>query len=191
MIQISNTSNNMVHAHCFYVNAQLIGGQPIWQITDFAIWLSRQQPTHWVASQGRPVNSFDERGSDGSGLDPGAIPPVPPGFEGELKCVQVDASGTPFGGNNLKGEEVIRSADGDVSKANALAILANPDLAGADPANELRLDNSVLNNGEYNACPNTWLLNHFADGTSDPSSPRPTIPSGATTTATTARSGPT
>jgi hypothetical protein len=168
VIQISNTSNNMVHAHCFYVNAQLIGGQPIWQITDFAIWLSRQQPTHWVASQGRPVNPADERGSDGSGLDPGAIPPVPPGFEGELKCVQVDASGTPFGGNNLKGEEVIRSADGDVSKANALAILANPDLAGADPANELRLDNSVLNNGEYNACPNTWLLNHFADGASDP-----------------------
>jgi hypothetical protein len=29
-----------------------------------------------------------------------------------------------------------------VSKANAVAILANPDLAGADPANELLLDNS-------------------------------------------------
>ena len=55
---------------------------------------------------GQPDRRF---GSDGSGLDPGAIPPVPPGFEGELKCVQVDASGTPFGGNNLKGEAVIRS----------------------------------------------------------------------------------
>jgi len=168
IIQISNTSNNMVHAHCFYVNAQLIGGQPIWQVTDFAIWLTRQQPTHWVASQGRQVNPGDGFGEDGSGLDPGAIPPVPPGFEGELKCIEVDASGTPFGGNNLKGEELIRSADGDVSKANALAILANPDLAGQDPANELRLDNSVLHDGEYNACPNTWLLNHFVDGANDP-----------------------
>ena len=167
VISITNTSNNMVHAHCFYVNAQRIGGQPIWQITDFAIWLTRQQPTHWVASQGRPVNPGDGFGNDGSGLDPGAVPPVPEGFEGELKCIQVDASGTPFGGNNLKGEELIRSRTGDVSKANAIAILANPDLAGADPADQLLLDNSVLHDGEYNACPQTWLLNHFVDGTND------------------------
>ena len=168
VISISNTSNNMVHAKCFYVDARLVNGVPVWQVTDFSIWLTKQQPTHWVASQGRQVNPADGFFADGSGLDPGAIPPVPPGFQGELKCVQVDASGTPFGGNNLKGEEVIRSASGDVSKANALAILANPDLAGGDPANELRLDNSVNNDGEYNACPNTTLLNHFVDGASDP-----------------------
>ena len=54
MIQISNTSNNMVHAHCFYVNARTVfNGAPVWQVTDFTIWLTRQQPTHWVASQGR------------------------------------------------------------------------------------------------------------------------------------------
>jgi len=168
VIQISNTSNNMVHAHCFYVNAQLVGGQPLWSVTDFAIWLTRQQPTHWVVSQGRPVNPGDGFGNDGSGIDPGAIPPVPEGFEGELKCIQVDASGTPFGGNNLKGEALIRNADGDVSKTNAWAILANPDLAAAEPTHELLLNNSVLNDGEYNACPYTWLFNHFADGTDDP-----------------------
>lgn len=168
VIQLSNTSNNMVHAKCFYVDARLFNGVPVWQVTDFNIWLTKQQPTHWVASQGRQVNPVDDRGSDGAGLDPGAIPPVPPGFEGELKCVQVDASGTPFGGNSLKGEELIRAADGDVSKANAITILANPDLAGGDPANELRLDNSVNNDGEYNACPNTTLLNHFVDGSNDP-----------------------
>jgi hypothetical protein len=72
------------------------------------------------------------------------------------------------GGNNLKGEAVIRSADGDVSKHNAIAILANPDLAGGDPADELRLDNSPNNDGEYNACPNTTLLDHFVDGANDP-----------------------
>ena len=168
VIQISNTSNNMVHAHCFYVDARTFNGRPVWQVTDFAIWLTRQQPTHWVASQGRAVNPSDGFGEDGSGLDPGAIPPVPDGFEGELKCIQVDASGTPFGGNNLKGEAVIRSADGDVSKHNAIAILANPDLAGGDPANELLLDNSPNHDGEYNACPQTTLLNHFVDGADDP-----------------------
>jgi hypothetical protein len=169
VIQITNTSNNMVHAHCFYVDARPdFFGNPVWQITDFQIWLTRQQPTHWVASQGRSVNPGDGFGNDGSGLDPGAIPPVPEGFEGELKCIQADASGTVFGGNNLKGEAVIRSADGDVSKHNAIAILANPDLAGADPANELRLDNSPNNFGEYNACPNTTLLDHFVDGANDP-----------------------
>jgi hypothetical protein len=41
---------------------------------------------------------------------------VPPDFEGELKCVQIDASGIPFGGNNLKGEAVLRRIDGDVSR---------------------------------------------------------------------------
>jgi len=168
VIEISNTSNNLVHARCFYIDGRPdFFGVPVWQITDFQIWLTRQQPTHWVASQGRAVNPTDEFGSDGNGLDPGAIPPVPAGFQGELKCIQVDASGTPFGGNNLKGEAVIRSADGDVSKHNAIAILANPELAGADPANELRLDNSVNNFGEYNACPNTTLLDHFTDGAND------------------------
>ena len=168
VIQISNTSNNMVHAQCFYVNAQSIGGKPIWQVTDFDIWLTKQQPTHWVASQGRAVNPGDGFGNDGSGLDPGGVPPVPAGFQGELKCIQVDASGVPFGGNNLKGEEVIHSGSGDVSKANADAILANPDLAGSEPANQLLLNNSPLNTGEYNSCPNTWLLNHFVDGDDNP-----------------------
>lgn len=171
VIQISNTSNNLVHAHCFYVNgAPDAFGHPLWQVTDFTIWLTRQQPTHWVASEGRQVNPSDNfpGGQDGSGLDPGAIPPVPPGFQGELKCVQIDASGTPFGGNNLKGEALIQAADGDVSKHNAVAILANPDLAGDDPANELLLNNTPENDGEYNACPNQLYLDHFVDGFNNP-----------------------
>ena len=171
VIQISNTSNNLVHAHCFYVNgAPDALGNPLWQVTDFTIWLTRQQPTHWVASEGRQVNPSDNfpGGQGGSGLDPGAVPPVAPGFQGELKCVQIDASGTPFGGNNLKGEVLIRSADGDVSKSNAIAILANPDLAGDAPANELLLNNTPENDGEYNACPNQLYLDHFVDGYNNP-----------------------
>jgi hypothetical protein len=168
VIQIANTSNNMVHAECFYVNAQVVNGAPVWQITDFTIWLTKQQPTHWVASQGRSVDPSDYPGTDGFGMDPGAIPPVPEGFEGELKCVEVDASGTPFAGNNLKGEAVIRTSLGDVSKSNAVAILGNPDLVPGNPPNVLTLDNSDNHDGEFNACPNTWLLNHFADGAQNP-----------------------
>jgi len=168
VIQIANTGNNMVHAECFYVNAEVVNGTPIWQITDFTIWLTRQQPTHWVASEGRAINPSDSPGSDGAGIDPGAIPPVPEGFVGELKCIEVDASGTPFGGNNLKGEALIRAADGDVSKANAIAILANPDLVPGNPPNVLTLDNTPNHDGEFNSCPNTWLLDHFVDGDQNP-----------------------
>ncbi|HEX9834949.1 MAG TPA: hypothetical protein VGA66_18020 [Mycobacterium sp.] len=169
VIQIANTSNNMVHAHCFYVNgAPDFFGNPLWQVTDFTIWLTKQQPTHWVVSAGRPVNPSDPFGSQNAGIDPGAIPPVVPGFEGELKCIQVDASGTPFGGNNLKGEAVIKSLTGDVSKHNAIAILANPDLAGDEPANQLLLNNTPESDGEYNSCPNQLYLNHFVDGTPEP-----------------------
>jgi len=74
VIQIANTSNNLVHVHCFYVDASpLFPDQPVhpifnprrWQETDFLLWLTRQQPYHWVASQGRPVNPTDDPGEDG------------------------------------------------------------------------------------------------------------------------------
>ncbi|MEO8601615.1 MAG: hypothetical protein ABI629_03460 [bacterium] len=169
VIEITNTSNNMVHAHCFYVNgAPDALGNPLWQVTDFSLWLTRQQPTHFVVSAGRPVNPSDPPGSAGAGIDPGAVPPVVPGFTGELKCVQVDASGTPFGANSLKGEAVIISTTGDVSKHNAIAILANPDLAADGEANQLLLDNTAEHDGEYNACPNQLYLDHFVDGTPNP-----------------------
>ena len=58
IIQITNISNNMVHARCFYVNAQLglLRRHPLWQETDFSIWLTKQQPTHWQVSTGRFVD---------------------------------------------------------------------------------------------------------------------------------------
>jgi hypothetical protein len=69
VIQISNTSNNMVHAHCFYVNAQLIGGQPCGRSP-----ISRSGSPPAADALGRQPGPFgesgDERGIDGSGLDP-------------------------------------------------------------------------------------------------------------------------
>jgi hypothetical protein len=173
VIQLTNTSNQMVHVHCFYVDAQPLNPSlppgPFnprrWQVTDFALWLTRQQPTHWVASRGRGVNPNDGFGNDGSGMDPGAIPPVPPGFEGELKCVQVETSGGPLAGDALKGEALLRREDGDVSKYNAVSIRATDAVANDQ---EILLDNTANNDGEANSCANEILLNHFADGASNP-----------------------
>jgi hypothetical protein len=178
IIQISNTGNPMVHAHCFYVNAApadpfsppSVTNPPQWIETDFNIWLTKQQPTHWAVSLGRRTDVTDAFGSDGSGLDPGLIPPVPFGFRGELKCIQVDDSGVPFRGNNLKGEATLRRVDGDVTKYNAVALLGNPDLGvQVGDAFDLTLNYSTNNpDGEYSSCPNVLIFDHFADGVPDP-----------------------
>ena len=43
----------VAYAHCFYVNAAQLNGIPPWQVTDFELSLTRQQPTHWNAGPGR------------------------------------------------------------------------------------------------------------------------------------------
>jgi hypothetical protein len=200
-IQITNTSNSMVHLHCFYVNA--VGFcrrsqatvcnvnddcgpagpcESIWQEVDFDIWLTKQQPTHWVAGFGRFSDPTDEvcrvdfdrperNNNDcyGAGLDPGRIPPVSDPFRGELKCIEVDPSGAPISGNHLKGEATIQTVNGDTSRYNAVAVL------GLDSNNgdtTLCLGGQVSegcpSGAEYNACPDTLLVNHFAEGADSP-----------------------
>ncbi|HEX7407710.1 MAG TPA: hypothetical protein VF515_08695 [Candidatus Binatia bacterium] len=188
IIQISNTGNSMAHAHCFYVNASLVSlltGQACenpsptcvaqWQETDFDIWLTRQQPTHWLVSTGRSFEGITDLGSDSAGFAPGHVPPVRD-FLGELKCIEVTDSGEPLTGNHLKGEATIKSlvdtapapgtfnpnqtAIGDVAKYNAVGILGKPD---ASPSNPLLLDGT-----NYDACPAKLILNHFASGAEDP-----------------------
>jgi hypothetical protein len=211
IIQITNTSNSMVHAHCFYVNAAPVfpdlppgpGNPPQWIEIDFDIVLTKQQPTHWVVSSGRLLNAEDDppRCSndppvtlcDEAGFDPGRVPPQVEDFQGELKCVEVDPSGAPLAGNHLKGEATIMAVErclnnlceesggscstqfdcpgttGDVSKYNGLGVegleTLNDDpvlCLGGQPTADCPLG------AEYNACPETWILNHFADGVEDP-----------------------
>ncbi|MEO8605554.1 MAG: hypothetical protein ABI629_23500, partial [bacterium] len=125
VIQITNTSNSVVFAHCFYVNgASRVadqppskGNPPLWTEVDFDLVLTKQQPTHWVVSQGRLVGATDPPCSaapanyscNGAGFDPGHIPPVVEYFTGELKCIEVDPSGAPLSGNHLKGEATLVS----------------------------------------------------------------------------------
>src|SRR5215475_2541407 len=93
-IQITNTSNSLVRAHCFYVNAALTNPElpqgplnpPLWLEVDFTIQLTKQQPTYWFVSEGRDVNPTDppcgplRRLCPNAGLDPGRVPPVVPDF---------------------------------------------------------------------------------------------------------------
>lgn len=195
IIQITNTSNNMRHAHCFYVNGALtspdlppsLTNPPLWTEIDFDIWLTKQQPTHWVVSTGRrdfPLDktcrqkTCDPQTTGGptvgntapadccdAGFDPGRVPPVHPGFTGELKCIETDAGGFPVPGNALKGEATLEDiATADVSKYNAIG------LKGFDTNNAdliLCLGGGVNadlcpSGAEYEACPATWILDHPA-----------------------------
>ncbi len=179
IVQLSNQGTMMVHAHCYYVNASLVDritGQPcdfdngvncapLWQETDFDLWLSKKQPTVWNVSEGRRVSILNEVPGDyGYGLDPGHIPPMGDEFEGELKCVEVDETGRPTLGNNLKGEVTLKSTsgnqDGDVAKYNAIGIEGNAD--AAQPSSPLLLDGNV-----YEACPSKLYVQHLASGQSN------------------------
>jgi len=175
IIKLTNTGNPPVHAHCFYVNAApsvnpcapaSSTNPPQWLETDFDLWLTKQQPTHWVVSSGRRTDISDS--GDGAGFDPGLIPPVPLCFQGELKCIQTDDAGAPTPGNKLKGEATLRSLNGDVSSYNAIAFLGNPALQSSDIGTDLQMTLTDANpDGEYSACPDRLLVNHFAYGAPD------------------------
>lgn len=163
IIQLVNTGNTLEHLHCFYTDARPrdprlpVGptNPALWQEVDFFLWLTRQQPTVWTASQGRALNPLD-----GSGLDPGSIPGVVNGFTGELVCVEVDSSGNPITANRLQGDATLVSASGDSSKYSAIAIQSGP--LGGDSRTLL------LDNEHYSSCPNTLIFNHFATNAPDP-----------------------
>jgi hypothetical protein len=159
-IQVSNTSNMPVFAHCFYTNGREVQGRPLWQVTDFSLILTGQQPTHWCVDKGRPVNAND----DIKGLDPGRIPPVPAGFTGSLVCVEVLASGEPSAANSLIGKATITQVDNEgnlvaVSGYNGIGIQA----VGAGDGD----GNALLDDVEYRACPAGAHLNFVSEGFAD------------------------
>lgn len=208
IIQISNLSNSLAFAHCFYVNASPVDptqppgvfNPPQWIEVDFDIVLTKQQPTYWVAGSGRRVDPTDPLcdrltpflGCSNAGFDPGLIPPVPPNFVGELVCIEVDSSGAPLNGNRLKGEATLvttRSVSvngaqirqGDVSKYNAVGLVGlNTDTNSNDGDLTLCIGGGPRPGcpvgAEYNGCPDTVIVNHFAEGATLPAVPSAQIP---------------
>lgn len=175
VVQITNTTNSLTYAHCFYVNGDVVNGQPLWQVTDFELVLTRQQPTHWLASEGRAVDPTD---SD-RGIDPGLVPPVVPGFTGFLTCVETTSDGTPVSANSLIGTAVVGGLGGGtaapgtvaMSKYNAVAIPGCLSAAGPCGAGGTANDGDnvlELNNQEYAQCPGGVYLNFQSEGSSDP-----------------------
>lgn len=197
VIQIANIGNSLVFAHCFYVNAPLenvVTHLPCTvpssacvaacSETDFDIVLTKQQPTHWVVSQGR---DFDSSGSDVNvkGFPPGLVPPegcdvstdptCSSPFQGELKCIEVSETDEPLAGNHLKGEATLVAVQaapgndinhpgatkGDISAYSAVGIASLPDASPS--SNVLPLDGNT-----YEACPARLIVDHVASGADDP-----------------------
>lgn len=166
LIEVSNTSNTLVTAHCYYVNGAPANpdlppgptNPPLWQEIDFFLFLTRQQPTVWLVSAGRDVDPFDQL----PGFDPGLIPPVVPGFQGELVCIQVDGSGAPVGGNALTGSATLLGPGADSSKYNAIGV------AGIDVQDHMDGTPLLLDDIEYSACPSEVAFTHFAQAVEDP-----------------------
>jgi hypothetical protein len=203
LIQLTNTSNMGTSAHCWYFDATN-NCQP----ANFFVDLTPQQPIFWRASSGRFTG--ERRCDEGahnvctsvndcvSGLcvsTPGIfLGNVPPriGFQGELKCIEVDSGGIPIGRNSLKGEALLETyLGGQVSEYNAIAVQAMSavqDLRCSGGANNgstctgassccdagglncgtctavLKLDNDPAH---YNACPRDLVATHYAQGAAD------------------------
>ena len=215
VIQITNTSNSVVYAHCFYVNGAPTDPEsgdftPLWTEIDFDITLTKQQPTYWDVARGRLQNDITGVSEPpctrtnnecwNTGIDPGRVPPTLQDFTGELKCIEVDGSGAPLPGNHLKGEATLYAAEpcdipvgdtegtcrshptttctenrecpgttGDVAKYNAIGFWGFNE---NDRDTVLCLGGDVSDacpmGREYNACPQTWILNHLAENEEDP-----------------------
>ncbi len=199
IIQISNTSNSIVYAHCYYMNAAPVNpsrpisdaNPPRWQEINFDILLTKQQPTHWVVGNGRPQDPSDKicsgdprtnvvinRDCLNAGFDPGRVPLTPDPFVGELRCIEVDSSGAPINGNHLKGEATLITPGSpqvaaDASKYNAIGFQGlNTDLNSNNSDFTLCLGGGVSEacpgGAEYSGCPETVLLNHYAEGAANP-----------------------
>ena len=138
---------------------------------DFDIFLTAQQPTWWLVSRGRSLGDPIYTGFPPNATGIHAL--LPQGdFEGQLTCVETDPlTGDPWNGNDLRGiATVINSGsvnpDSTYSSVNVIS-------TGLTTDNDLNFTGSCdpstgVCTGEYNACPATLLLNHFADGATDP-----------------------
>lgn len=204
VIKITNTHNMPSFAHCFYTNALgtcsedsetrctndsqcpgVLEGEVCendWEVRNFDIFLTGQQPTFWRVSTGRFAALLEPSCTMGNpcsctvaasgalacpGFDPGrevgigpanAIAPIGEDFAGELRCYQTESDGKkPYGQNSLIGEAIIETLDsGQISTYDAVQITAT------NPGDAFDL---LLDGNAYNACPEQLIFAHRAEDT--------------------------
>lgn len=101
-----------------------------------------------------------------------AIPPTPDDpFVGELKCVQINADGTPSDRNDLIGKAtIVTAAFLDAQSYNAVGLVAG------DVGDDRVLTIGGESDGrEYSSCPSTLILDHIFDGAPDPIDGAPVV----------------
>jgi len=155
VIQLANRSDNRIAAFCAYVN----GAAASWQSLGFTVDLYPQRPLYWTVARGR---------SETLGEESVDVPAAPAEFRGELLCVQVDASGAPFGGNELSGQATLTELSTGDSSAYAAAGLQGSGFNDGDRflcIGDETTDTCFI--GEYDPCPAEWVLNVPADGATD------------------------
>jgi hypothetical protein len=190
-VQITNTSNSIVAARCFLINAtsfcsnspvdhpiactpeteasanpKCTGGVcvPQWTENDFRMTLTKRQPVSWKVSEGR-LSDFPL--SPSSSVPAAQTDP----FIGELRCVEVDPTTfQPISGFNpvnngagdLKGEATIVSDEKGSGRVDARKYNA----IGLQ-ATDVNDGSDVLNiggpNAEYSGCPNVVIVDHLFD----------------------------
>ncbi len=194
IIQITNTSNELIRVRCNLVNAnshcsnspatvctshsECRGGLclPGWQETDFRFTLTRRQPIYWRLSEGKsqldfPLDGLNNITQDGQFNEFSNIPPAPElPFIGELKCFQVDENENPVARNDLKGEAtiVVTSAQIDAEKYNALGLPSTGQNDGNDTLCLGGAPTAECPTAEYNGCPGVVIVDHFFDDAPEP-----------------------
>ena len=147
IIQLTNTSDQLVRVRCYMVNANSHCSNdgtevcsesadccptddptcgafclPGWVETDFQFTLTRFQPIAWRVGEGLqtfPLDGITGITQDGQFNEDSNIPPAPEDpFLGELKCFQVDEGNNPVARNDLKGEATIFIDDEEVFDVN-------------------------------------------------------------------------
>lgn len=178
LIQLANGSPQRIFVRCTYTPG---GAGGVNAAVNFDLVLVSRQPTHWVASAGRLADPNDQPCGrettvecDGAGLDPGAIPPLSDGFEGDLLCVQIDRSGAPMSGNALRGfATLVDTVGGDVAKYPGVGLTGNR----YNDANQTlclggqEQPDTCPRGAEYAACPEAWMLEHRAEGAAPGAAP--------------------
>ena len=193
IIQLSNTSDQLIRVRCYLVNANSHcsndptevctsdddcgGGFCLagWTETDFRFTLTKFQPIAWRLSTGLqnfPLDGLNGTTQDGQFNADSNIPPSPEDpFIGELKCFQVDEGDNPVARNDLKGEATLFQNNGvfDVAKYNGLGLKATETNDGNDT---LCLGGEESTEDcpepEYAGCPNVVIMNHFFDNAPNP-----------------------